>query len=526
MDMDEYVETSDVEELEEELRLREDSLLHLREGERGRDLNLGPPNSSPPRKRLKVRRILILNFHFNIYFKVSHEQSDLPVVESLKGLSVSPAKSLLPNHLSQSSSTTLDPSPPRWPSVSPRSPTHTPIEGVTGLAKRARSLSPVGLSQDPLLLQSPTQGSIMYPMTPIRSPLAFLPLNGIQTSGSPISLRDPSASQPKTPPFSPQTRQGQEWTTPTHTPSILANYGLQAGRDAPAPEYDDDDELLLFTPKKPLFIQTIPLSPLTPFQSRSSSPMPMRSSPVQSAAEATEMLPSSSITSISFSPIPAVKENSPLPSQSPQQDVPVLDFQIPEESRYSLRKRNIAQLNPYTVENMRYQYALKSNPEAIVKMKALERLNHRHSGNHYEPDGETQQDLYLDDGAAENPEDTNWEEKERRRIELRLEKKRRRAERQSRSASAENDTINYPDILKDLTDSDDEGMSSLDKEARKAARKKLKEERTKLKGKQREKDDKVHKPRRFPKPYGSPTSSFKHRRGKSGEDVEVSIVNT
>ncbi len=112
--------------------------------------------------------------------------------------------------------------------------------------------------------------------------------------------------------------------------------------------------------------------------------------------------------SLPSSPIPIIENPpAPAPPPSPQDNDPIDMNHIPEESRYSLRKRNVAQLNPYTVENMRYQRALRSNPDAIVKMKALERLNHHHSGNHYEPDGETQGDVYLDEGAPDD-EDSAW----------------------------------------------------------------------------------------------------------------------
>ncbi len=62
-----------------------------------------------------------------------------------------------------------------------------------------------------------------------------------------------------------------------------------------------------------------------------------------------------------------------------------------------------------------------------------------------------------------------------------------------RQASAEQDKARYPEILRDLTDSDDEEMTALEKEARKAAKRKEKEERARLKGKQREKEAKLHK---------------------------------
>ena len=54
MEVDEIVETSDVEELEEELRLRRASSVPLGEEKRTTSPFLEKINSSPPRKRLKV----------------------------------------------------------------------------------------------------------------------------------------------------------------------------------------------------------------------------------------------------------------------------------------------------------------------------------------------------------------------------------------------------------------------------------------------------------------------------------------
>lgn len=43
-----------------------------------------------------------------------------------------------------------------------------------------------------------------------------------------------------------------------------------------------------------------------------------------------------------------------------------------EGLRYSFRKRNPAQLAPYTADLIRYKRALRFNPDAIVKMKHIE----------------------------------------------------------------------------------------------------------------------------------------------------------
>ena len=93
-----------------------------------------------------------------------------------------------------------------------------------------------------------------------------------------------------------------------------------------------------------------------------------------------------------------------------------------------------------------------------------------------------------------------------------------------RQASAEQDKAKYPEILRDLTDSDDEDMTALEKEARKAARRKEKEERARLKGKQREKEAKLHKAKRFPAPAATPPNHSKSRTESSDGDVEVGSI--
>ncbi|KJA18045.1 hypothetical protein HYPSUDRAFT_79351 [Hypholoma sublateritium FD-334 SS-4] len=518
MDIDEVVETSDVEELEEELCLRRASSLPLEVEGRAKGPYLEQINSSPPRKRLKV----------------FHEGSRSPPIEPLRRLSVSPSKSMLPNRelqLSQSSSTAYNPSSPRWQSASTRSPSRTSFEDLASPGKQERgSLPHVDYPQAPLSPGPLNQHPAIFLATPTRSPLAALPQYGNQStpSATPGARRNPSTPSPKTPPYSPPEHQ-RHLATPnsylghkaTHTPSLFVNAGAQGTEENGNEQVHDldNDELLLFTPTEVISAQR-QLSPMSPLTQRSLSPLSVRSSPVQNTRNLTPTY-GSPMGSLPSSPMPIIR-NPPPPAPAPPgpDDNPIDMNHIPEESRYSLRKRNVAQLNPYTVENMRYQRALQSNPEAIVKMKALERLNHHHSGNHYAPDGETQTDLYLDEGAPED-EDAGWGEMERKRLELRANKERRRQERALRQASAEQDKARYPEILRDLTDSDDEEMTALEKEARRAARRKEKEERARLKGKQREGESKLYKKKRFPAPPATPPSRSKSHKEDEDEDVEM-----
>ncbi|KAF9478295.1 hypothetical protein BDN70DRAFT_895851, partial [Pholiota conissans] len=186
--------------------------------------------------------------------------------------------------------------------------------------------------------------------------------------------------------------------------------------------------------------------------------------------------PAPRITSIPSSPAPSVN----LVMQSePIVDMMNIFDHAEQENRYSLRTRNPAQMKPFTTEDARYKNLLKSNPEAIVKAKAIERhLEHR-SRNHYEKEGDTQQDVYIDDGDVD--EDAGWEDKERRRLELRAEKQRRKAERERLRAVSNQDNTKYPGILQDLSDSDEEDIESISKEAKRLQRRLEKEKKAKEK---------------------------------------------
>ena len=87
--------------------------------------------------------------------------------------------------------------------------------------------------------------------------------------------------------------------------------------------------------------------------------------------------------------------------------------QLPDGPRYSLRHRKVAQLKPYTVEQLKYKQALRANPDAIVKFKNLTLRNrHHYPDNHYEEDEGTQKDAYIDDSNSD--EDGDWEQTEKR----------------------------------------------------------------------------------------------------------------
>lgn len=183
--------------------------------------------------------------------------------------------------------------------------------------------------------------------------------------------------------------------------------------------------------------------------------------------------------------LPAEEKRSPLsarsrsgsPSSSPLArlhravtTVPVNDQidTLPAEQqglRYSFRKRNAAQLAPYTADLIQYKRALRFNPAAIVKMKQIERQLEKeqqyiHPDDHYEDEEFNNQLDAL--------EDVEWEEREKRR--------RRRLEKMKETSSVQ-DFSHYPAILQDLsTDEEEKEMDATSKAARKILRTKEREQ--------------------------------------------------
>ena len=194
---------------------------------------------------------------------------------------------------------------------------------------------------------------------------------------------------------------------------------------------DDGDDLLLHTPVKSLSVDR-PSSPLTPLSPHS----------------------------------PGLPE--------------AIQEQLLDRPRYLLRHRKVAQLKPYTVDQLKYKEALRANPDAIVKFKNLAlRNHHHHPEDRYEEDGETQMGAYIDGGS--NDEDGNWEERERRWHQRREEARRKET---LNHALPERQQISYPEILQDLSSTDEEEAyekRTLSKEARRIV--KEREKRRKIQGK-------------------------------------------
>ena len=179
----------------------------------------------------------------------------------------------------------------------------------------------------------------------------------------------------------------------------------------------------------------------------------------------------------------------------------MIQEQLLDEPRYPLRRRKAAQLKPYTVDQLKYKQALKSNPDAIVKFKNLAlRNHHQHPEDRYEEDGETQrEDAYIDDGN--NDEDGDWEERERKRHQRREEARRKETPSHALSEGLQ---ISYPEILQYFSSTDEEEANekhTLSKEARKIVKEREKQweiQKKEERRKEQEQSRQQFKPKAFP----------------------------
>ncbi|KAF9462969.1 Mus7/MMS22 family-domain-containing protein [Collybia nuda] len=163
---------------------------------------------------------------------------------------------------------------------------------------------------------------------------------------------------------------------------------------------------------------------------------------------------------------------------------------IPDQPRYSLRRRGANQLKPYTIENLQYKKALSSNPDAMVKFRSPTRgVRHRSNGTnedsqeHWEPHTPDENEL--------------WEAPQWSRFKKDLQAGPSRIPALGISNEDAGPPMQYSEFLQDLPTTDEEEakeMKALSKEARKAARER----------KAREVKEKTHKkkPKSFPLPNG------------------------
>ncbi len=97
-----------------------------------------------------------------------------------------------------------------------------------------------------------------------------------------------------------------------------------------------------------------------------------------------------------------IRQDSPLSSAPPSPHAPTNNVDlaapfpdIPPESRYSLRTRKPQQKNPYLYDQVHYKLLMKNNPDAIVKMREVEKeLRHRNDDQYEQGTQDPEPDEY------------------------------------------------------------------------------------------------------------------------------------
>ena len=387
-------------------------------------------------------------------------------------------ETIQPPSMSQSSSTT---SKPIWlPSCSTSQPSDANFQSHTSHC-----------SQDPLVY-SPMHTPLSTPTSPVASNLLTK-----RTSLSSSGEQDQIAVT-----FNPS-------TTPTNSPPThlcrLSSPELHSPLKSPISTRNlhKDDELVLFTPVMSIDLDRT-LSPLSP-----STPKSLFSDNVdQDIVHDLSQSHFQDLPSLSVSPGSPLQVLPPPEAPDPPEEI---QEKLLDGPRYPLRRRKAAQLKPYTVDQLKYKQALKANPDAIVKFKNLALRNHHHPEDRYEEDGETQKDAYIDDGN--NDEDGDWEERERRRHQRREDARRKEISSQALSGRQQ---ISYPEILNDLSSTDEEEANekhSLSKEARKIVRER--ERQWEIQRREEKRREQEQKRQQLPKPKPFPT--FNRRKLSNAE---------
>ena len=436
MDIDDFVETSDVEELQE----LGDEANRALSSSRQRDGSFG---AYSPRKRIKVCLVVcvlsVANLH--VYSKLYHGAlDDNEITRPYFASSMSKY-----DETHSRSPTTLKPtSPAQLLSCLTSQLSDVPFQSRTSIKQftsSSRSRTPI--------LESPSTSL----------PTSILTTKNISLSSSSgpdqIAVTFNLSTTPTNSPPRPRCRLSSPElrTSPPKSPISSPDLLLEvlSARSLDDKDDDDDDELLLVTPVKSSSVDR-PSSPLTP--STPKSPL-LSSDTIDRDIRDLSQSPFQHFLAFSVSP------RSPSQALPPPEEVPVLAEEVQEQRldgpRYSLRHRKAAQLKPYTVDQLKYKQALRANPEAIVKFKNLAlRSHHHHPEDRYEEDGETQKDGYIDDGNHDE-DDAEWEEREKRREET--SRKETNNDKQSSApdcALFEPRRISYPEILQELSSTDEE----------------------------------------------------------------------
>lgn len=303
---------------------------------------------------------------------------------------------------------------------------------------------------DALFPSSPA--SAAFPSQPLDSSqsLAHLALSqheGLILSPSPSMSRPVDSWLLFSSPPGPSTQSSQELIPqstgkPTHmTRDTPPRTAYPSGRRSPSP-----DELLLISP------ETRSRCPLTPI------------------TRITQDLPSPAVQSQDLLPLP-----SPPPLIIPEDPEPV--------NRYSLRRRQARQLQPYAFDKAQYKAQMKANPDAIVKFVSPQhREMHGEDGSQWadgQTEGGTQAEYIFPVDDPEEDRDYVDVEGRRRKRQVTI------AEADHRNREREEGWL--PEALRDLSESDEiEGTDEVRKLVRDARRARKKAE---AEAKKREKEE-------------------------------------
>ncbi|KAJ7090573.1 Mus7/MMS22 family-domain-containing protein [Mycena crocata] len=351
--MDEVVETSDPEELEE-LRIAQQN--SLRSSQTRSSQTAGP---SSPRKRPKLH----------------HEYTDIALrtpARSRSSSSEAPSRfhsaseHTSPASLTEASSPKAS-SPVATPPISVTDSSISPVQFAWG--SELGDLEVMAESQDPLQLQV---GGNTNPK--FREDEATSSNN--RYSSPPLDDNDPMGAGPPHP------------STPSRS---------QRSRSGSV------DPLLLFTPSRPSLRDTSP-GASTSVQTAADAD-PRASPPKQLTAPSSPLTPPPPDRPVNHSR--KSPQRSPSPPDHPD-DLAVAQALADNPGRYSLRERKAKQLNPYKHDKAEYQITLRHHPEAIVKFRSPRRHQR-------EEDYEQTQEPDAQGYEAENDENENEEERRGRK---------------------------------------------------------------------------------------------------------------
>ncbi|KIJ20769.1 hypothetical protein PAXINDRAFT_6551 [Paxillus involutus ATCC 200175] len=224
-----------------------------------------------------------------------------------------------------------------------------------------------------------------------------------------------------------------------------------------------------------------------------------------------------------FSPTSQSNSPLPLPSRS-SPDIPEDQHHL---GRYSLRRREARQLNPYAYDKLLYKQQMKSNPDAIVKLRSPRPRSGSGGG---DEDGTQGEYIYALDNLDQDGDYVDQEEGGgRRRRKENVDRIDDSREEGGEQEAGVTDEGWLPEALKELSSSDDDGdeIRKLAKQARRAKEKaeaKARAEARKLAAEARKVGAEARKgvmkrPKAFPVP-GPAEYSSKHHPDPDTSEVQ------